>query len=293
MKKVLLLGAAGQLGTGIRKVFAETPIEVTSLTRTEFDADIDTVEPTLEKYVGSDYVINCIAFHKVDQCEKSPWQSFKINAELLLDLSQYCDRHDITLIHLSTDYVFDGKKQDAYVETDLPGPLNVYGTSKLAGEMIVKAYAPKHFVLRVSSMFGDTAGDDPNVNFVEKMIDAARRGKELRVIDDQIMSPTHTEDVARLMGAIVENEVTDYGLYHACNSGECSWFEFAETIFELTGLQARISPITYTEFHAAATRPQYCSMDNSKASGILQIKPWQEALRDYLRIKGYIKQGED
>jgi dTDP-4-dehydrorhamnose reductase len=288
VKKVLLLGAAGQLATGIRKVFAGTDIRLTPLTRAEFDADQDTVKDCLGRYADHEYVINCIAFHKVDQCEKNSAQSFRINAELVVDLSRFCAEHDLTMIHVSTDYVFDGRRRAAYVEDDLPAPLNIYGISKLAGEMIARVYAPRHFVLRVSSLFGEKDTDDPDVNFVEKMIGAARQGKSLRVIDDQIMSPTHTEDVARTLQVIIEKTVSDYGLYHACNSGECSWFEFAKAIFEQTGLPGRVNPITYTEFHTVAPRPQYCSMDNSRISAIRSMKPWREALHDYLRVKGYV-----
>jgi dTDP-4-dehydrorhamnose reductase len=289
MKRVLLLGAAGQLATGVRKVSADAGIQLTPLTRAEFDADQDTVEDCLSRYADHDYVINCIAFHKVDQCEKNSAQSFKINAELVFDLSRFCAEHDLTMIHLSTDYVFDGRQRAAYVEDDLPAPLNIYGTSKLAGEMIVRAYVPRHFVLRVSSLFGEKVTDDPDVNFVEKMIGAARQGKPLRVIDDQIMSPTHTEDVARVLKTIIEKNVSDYGLYHACNSGECSWFEFAQAVFEQAGLPGRVSPITYTEFHTTTPRPQYCSMDNSRINAIHPMKPWREALHDYLAVRGYVK----
>ena len=293
MKNVLLLGAAGQLGTAISKVFDEGGIKLSALTRAGFDADSDIVPVRLTPYREYDYLINCIAYHKVDQCEDNASQSFKINAELVHNLARFCSANDITFIHISTDYVFDGFKREAYVEQDLPSPLNVYGTSKLAGEMLARAYAPKHFVLRVSSMFGEKTADITNVNFVEKMVDAAKRGEPLKVIDDQMISPTYTEDAAHAIQAIIEKDVTDYGLYHACNSGECSWYDFASKIFELTGLTNELTPITYSEFHAKARRPQYCSMDNSKLGKIHRMRLWSEALAEYIAIKQYgSKRGE-
>jgi len=291
MKRILVLGAAGQLGTGIERVFgAAADVRLTGLVRKDFDADVDDAEDKLDAYRDYDYLINCIAYHKVDRCEDDIGQSFRINAEFIWRLSRFCSACDITLIHISTDYVFDGRTQRAYVETDLPRPLNVYGASKLAGEALAAAYAAKHFILRVSSLFGNREPFDPNSNFVEKMVDAARRQKPLTVIDDQVMTPTYTEDVARAVKTIVETGFDEYGLYHACNSGECSWFEYARRIFELTGLDNKLTPVTYSQFHTYARRPQYCSMSNSKLAEVYAMRPWQEALEEYLRGRQYLKE---
>lgn len=289
MKRVLLLGAAGLLGTGIRAVFEGTDIRLTGLTRSDFDADIHGAEDRLAECGDADYLINCIAYHKVDQCEDNVEQSFKINSALVCELARYCAARDMVMIHISTDYVFDGRMQRPYVETDLPGPLNIYGASKLAGESVVRAYAPKHFILRVSSLFGDREPFDAGMNFVEKMVDAARRRKPLNVIDDQIMSPTFSHDVAEAIKAIVEKDFDQYGLYHACNSGECSWFEFARAVFDLTGLENDLTPVSYCEFHTYARRPQYCSMHNSALAQVYSMRSWNEALEDYLRRRGYLK----
>ncbi|UCG62761.1 MAG: dTDP-4-dehydrorhamnose reductase [Candidatus Zixiibacteriota bacterium] len=287
MTKVLLLGATGQLGAAVRKVFDGLSISVSGPARTEFDADRDAVDDALAPFTDHDYLINCIAYHKVDQCEADIDRSFRTNAVLVFNLARFCHAKDIALMHISTDYVFDGRKRAPYVETDLPRPLNVYGASKLAGEYLARTYAPKHFVLRVSSLFGEKKTGDRTVSFVEKMIDAARRGQELNVIKDQIMSPTFTEDAAEAMGMIIKSKCTDYGIYHLCNSGECSWYDYAQTIFELTGLTNKLTPVTYTEYHTAAKRPQFCSMDNSKISPLYQMRPWTDALGDHLSRMGY------
>lgn len=289
MKKVLLLGSGGQLGTAIKKIFAAGDIAVTPFTRAEFDADRDGPAERLTDLADYDYLVNCIAFHKVDRCEDDFKQSFKINGQLVLALSHLCRASDVCLVHISTDYVFDGSKKQPYREDDLPSPLNVYGASKLAGETFVRAHCPKHFVLRISSLFGDKPQRVAEVNFVEKMIQAARENRPLKVIDNQIMSPTYTEDVAGAIMTIIESGSEDYGLYHACNSGDCSWYDYARTIFRLTGLTNELTPISYSEYHSRARRPQYCSMDNAKLANIHRMRPWTEALEDYLKQKGYLK----
>jgi len=286
-KKVLLLGANGQLGTDITKVFSRSEIELTGLTRAEFDADRENPLTALAGYGDHDYLINCIAYHKVDQCEENRAQSISINGTLVMALAKFCTLNDLTFFHISTDYVFDGTRKEPYTENDTPLPINVYGESKLLGESHIRAFAHKGFVFRVSSMFGSKESDDPNINFVEKMVHAARRGEALRVIDDQIMSPTHARDVARAIRFFIQNDVTDYGIYHACNTGQCAWYEFARAIFEQSDLRADLSPITYTEFHTRAPRPQYCSMDNSRLRQYYPMKPWREALSEYLTLKGY------
>ncbi|MEW6412441.1 MAG: dTDP-4-dehydrorhamnose reductase [Candidatus Zixiibacteriota bacterium] len=289
MKDVLLVGANGQLGLAIQQVLGRNGLGVTPLTRREFDADHDDAAVALAEYREHRYLINCIAYHKVDLCEDNFDRSFKINGQLVMKLAHFCSNHNITLMHISTDYVFDGRKPEAYVETDRPSPINVYGASKLAGEILTAAYAGKYFVFRVSSLFGYKKTTDPNVNFVEKMIHAAREKRPLKVIDNQIMSPTYTVDAAAAIGSVIKQGVTDYGIYHACNSGECSWYEFARTIFELTGLDNDLAPVSYDQFHTHAPRPQFCSMNNAKLAGFHKMRQWREALADYLRVSGYVK----
>ncbi|UCD63277.1 MAG: dTDP-4-dehydrorhamnose reductase [Candidatus Zixiibacteriota bacterium] len=286
--KVLVLGAGGQLGTAITKICGNGGPAVTPLRRSDFDADRHEPAEMLAAYADHDYLVNCIAYHKVDRCEDNFAESFRINGELVMKLARFCAGHDLTFMHISTDYVFDGVKKEPYREDDLPAPLNVYGASKLAGEMLAAAYCPKHFVLRVSSLFGEREIRPAEVNFVEKMVRAARENRPLRVIDNQVMSPTFTDDVARVIRFLVEDDVSGYGLYHACNGGECTWFEFAQKIFELTGLENDLTPVSYAEFHSYAQRPQFCSMDNSRLGRLYPMRPWAQALEDYLQTRGYL-----
>jgi dTDP-4-dehydrorhamnose reductase len=287
MKKIILLGANGQLGTDIQKHTLSENISITPLTRTEFEANDFKSINKLEQYADHDYLINCIAYHKVDECETNFEQSYKINSDLVGQLAKFCNQNNILFIHISTDYVFDGIKNQPYTENDHPATVNVYGNTKLAGEQLLKSNCEKYFILRIASLFGSKESNDP-INFVEKMVHASKNNIKLNVIDNQIMSPTHAKDVALCIKTLIEKNVEDYGVYHATNSGHCSWYEFAEMIFELCGIKADMSPIAYDKFHTTVTRPKYCALDNSKISCYHKFPTWREGLKDYLRIKGHI-----
>lgn len=288
MIKILLLGAAGQLGSDILDFTSSNNIAITPIIRSEFDAGLHDPHTQLAQYADHDYLINCIAYHKVDECESNLEQSSKINVEFPQELSKYCNQHNQTLIHISTDYVFDGKKDSPYSEDDHPAPINVYGNSKLAGEIIVRASCKKYFILRISSLFGSKPSDNPGINFVEKMLHSARNNQPLKVIDDQIMSPTHAKDVALAIKALIEKEANAYSVYHACNSGHTSWYNFAKTIFDLASLDANMEPISYEQFHSKAKRPKYCAMDNRKIISYYEMPPWQEALTEYMNLRKHI-----
>lgn len=287
MKKILLLGAAGQLGTDIAKITSSDNIKIIQSTRADFDADTDEPDDKLSSFTDCDYLINCIAYHKVDECEDNTAKSFAINSDFVRKLALFTAQHKITLIHFSTDYVFDGLKNKLHKEVDETLPLNVYGSSKLGGEKLILAYAKKYFIFRVSSLFGSKQTDNPNINFVEKMIHAAKTNQKLRVIDNQIISPTHTKDVALALKYFIDKDFNHYGTYHCCNSGFCSWYQFVEKIFDISRLNSDLTPVSYDSFHTHAKRPQYCAMDNSKLSKIYKMKNWEDALEEYMELKGY------
>ena len=287
MKKILLLGAAGQLGTDIQKFTSASDIKIIPSERFDFDASEDSIDEKLSEYSDCDYLINCIAYHKVDACEDNHEKAFNINADFVRRLSLFTAKHTITFVHISTDYVFEGKENKLHKEVDDCSPVNIYGMSKRNGEQLINVYGKKYFILRVSSLFGSKETDDHNINFVEKMIHAAKTGTKLKVIDNQIISPTHTKDVALAIKEIIANDFDDYGIYHCCNSGTCSWYQFAEKILSLTGLEVDLTPVPYDSFHTHAKRPQFCAMDNSKLSKIYTMNNWEEALKEYIEIKGH------
>lgn len=290
MKKVLLLGSNGQLGSDIQKIFGEEKnIETIPVTRKQIDVEnLDLIHVFLEKHNDAHYLINCISYHKTDEVEDFPQKAFTINAIAVRELAKFCNKYGTVFIHISTDYVFDGTKNAPYYETDCPAPLNVYGNSKLAGEYFVQSYHDKYFILRVSSLFGFAGSSGKGGNFVETMIRLAKEGKTLSVVHDQIMSPTHTLDIARAIRTLVQHDISDYGIYHCSGEGQCSWFEFAKEIFRQTGLNPKLFPISAEEYKTKAKRPKYSVLSNEKLNRFYKMKDWKEALTEYLVLKGYI-----
>jgi dTDP-4-dehydrorhamnose reductase len=280
-KKYVVLGSAGQLG---RDLCPRLAGEVVALTR----ADVDLTHPdglraTLENH-RPDIVINCAAYNLVDRAESEPAAAFEVNAWGVRQLAIACRDLGCTLVHFSTDYVFglDAARRRPYQESDAPGPVGVYGLSKLAGEYLVRALCPRHFVVRTCGLYGVWGSGGKGGNFVESMLRRAAEGKPLRVVADQICTPSYTVDVATALAALAQTD--RFGLYHLINAGSCTWHEFAMTIFEQAGLRANLTPITSQEWGAPAQRPGYSVMANSAYEGLSlnPPRPWQEALIAYL-----------
>ena len=287
MAKIVVLGSNGQLGSDLMQVLADGH-ELIASTKDNVDAASANVMAQLESYASADYIINCIATTNVDGCEDNPQAAFVINSGFVVQLSQFCQAHAITLIHLSTDYVFDGSNQLPYSENDQPKPLNVYGLSKYAGEIAVRNYAAKHFILRVSSLFGVAGASGKGGNFVTTMLRLANEKDSWTVIDDQLTCPTHTLDIARAIKALVEQNVTEYGIYNCVSSSSCSWFEFTQEILRQTGNDpAKVKPVSYREYKFKALRPQYGIMDVTKLNKYYVMPSCQAALSEYLSLKGF------
>jgi dTDP-4-dehydrorhamnose reductase len=292
MRHVAVIGANGQLGTDLRAVLDS--FQVTGLTHSELDVTESERAATVLRELRPDVVINTSAFHKVDVCEDEPAQSFAVNATGAYNLARLAAELDFTLVHFSSDYVFDGRATVAYAEDDLAVPVSVYGTSKLAGENLVRSTAPRHFVIRTTGLYGLAGASGKGGNFVETMIRLGKSGNPVRVVDDQVMTPTATADLAAAVDALLRREGekgdVDYGLYHVTNAGECSWHGFAQAIFELSGLAVDLSPQTTAESGAVATRPAYSVLGHGrwKRAGFEELRPWRAALGNYLRDKGHL-----
>jgi dTDP-4-dehydrorhamnose reductase len=279
--KYAVLGAAGQLG---RDLCPRLPGEVAALTRDRADLTRpETVAAALAE-VRPDVVVNCAAYNFVDRAESEPEAAFAVNAWGVRALATACREHSCTLVHFSSDYVFgleDGRDRP-YRESDAPGPVSVYGLSKLAGEYLVRSLCPRHFVIRTCGLYGVWGGGGKGGNFVETMLRAAGQGKPLRVVADQRCTPSFTADVAAAAAALVQTG--RYGLYHLTNAGSCPWHEFARAIFETAGVEANLTPITSREYSAAARRPAYSVLGREayEALGLPPLRPWREALAAYL-----------
>jgi dTDP-4-dehydrorhamnose reductase len=279
--RYVVLGSGGQLG---RDLCPRLGGEVISWTRNEADLSRpDTLGPALAE-ARPDVVINCAAYNFVDRAEAEPEAACAVNTWGVRGLALACRDAGCTLVHFSTDYVFglDADRRSPYGETDAPGPISVYGMSKLAGEYFVRALCPRHFVIRTCGLYGVWGSGGKGGNFVETMLRVVGQGKPLRVVADQFCTPSYTADVAQ---AAVQLMGTDqYGLYHLTNTGSCSWHEFARTIFELERIHADLTPIPSRDYPQPARRPPYSVLSTARYAGLGMVppRPWAEALADYL-----------
>ena len=285
MAKIAIFGSNGQLGHDLVKVLKQTKHELILLKRDFLDVEDTASYAQLENLSGVDYILNCIAYNRVDDAEDCVEKAFKINSFFPRELGRFCKKNDITLFHFSTDYVFDGKKDQPYEEMDHKLPQGVYGSSKSMGEDFVKVYSEKYFIFRVSSLFGVAGSSGKGGNFIETMLKMARENKEIRVVSDQKMSPTHTMDVARTVLAFIDDQNKEYGIYHVCNSGSCSWYEFADLIFQKNNLKPNLNPVLQSDFVTKAIRPKMSIMNNQKTKRFYELKSWEEALQEYFDIK--------
>ncbi|MBZ0158631.1 dTDP-4-dehydrorhamnose reductase [Candidatus Methylomirabilis sp.] len=276
----LLIGADGQLGSELRQAFGSH--DLVPLTHADFElTDPGQVRETVRTY-RPDLILNTAAYHRVDECEDFPERAVAVNTIAVRDLAVVAKEIGAIFVHFSTDYVFDGRKRTPYQETDSPGPLSAYATSKLAGEYFVRATLPQHFVIRTCGLYGAAGRRTKIGNFVETMLRLAREGREIRVVGDQIVTPTSAKELARKVGQLVETGA--YGLYHITNHGECSWYQFASAIFEMAGLHPRLQETTAIAFGAPARRPAYSVLDNAnlRSLGLDDLRYWRDALADYL-----------
>lgn len=288
--KIAVIGANGQLGCDVCTAFSSSGHQVVPLNHDIVDvADYASISPPLEQ-AKPHVIVNTAAMHNVDACEVDPMKSFKVNGIGARNLARIANELDSTLFYLSTDYVFDGSKMAPYVETDYPMPLNVYGNSKLAGESFVRSIAKKYFVVRVSGLYGaNPCRAKGGNNFVKLMLKLCKERDEIRVVDDEVLTPTFTGDVARQIVAMVDMET--YGLYHATAQGSCSWYRFAAKIFELSGTQIKLSVAGPNEFPMKVPRPKYSVLENAalKAQGMDLMPDWQDGLKKYLAVLGALK----
>jgi dTDP-4-dehydrorhamnose reductase len=286
--KIAVIGSTGQLGTDLVKAL-EDGHEIIGLTHKDIEvADYESC--LILKEHRPDIVIGTAAFHKTDQCEEEPLKTFNVNAIGAKNVAIISKEMEATTVFISTDYVFDGTKNEPYTEDDTPSPINTYGISKLAGELFTKQN-PKHYIVRIASVFGSAGASGKGGNFVETMITKAKKGESISVIDDMWISPTYTKDAALTLKKIVESKLP-YGTYHATNSGCCSWYQFAENIFQLTGLNPVLTPIKSEQLFRKAKRPRFSALRSIKLPRYgIETREWKEALRAYLIEKRHIRRG--
>jgi len=281
--KILLIGADGQLGTDFCKVSRAAGDALVPVTIEQLDICVDEqVSRTLAEH-KPEVVINTAAYHRVEECEKNSALAFEVNATAAMKLAQACNESGAILVHFSTDYVFGGYPSSTpFVETDRPAPQSVYATSKLAGEYLIAANTDRYFILRVCGLYGTAGSLGKGTNFVETMLKKAAAGDAIRVVDDQILTPTYTVDLARAIRTLVPTE--RFGLYHLSSEGQCSWYELTRHIFKSAGVEANLQPCKTSDFYSPVKRPAYSVLSKAKYRSLgLSIPTWQDALPRYLQ----------
>ena len=279
--RVAVVGANGQLGSDLCRVLADHEISAVPLTRRDLDVADSVQVGDVLRSIDADVVINTAAFHKVEQCEEEAAMAFAVNAIGARNLALSCRRENAVLVHFSTDYVFGGGHREPYSESDLAHPLNVYGVSKLAGEGMIALTWEKSFVVRTCGLYGLAGSRGRGGNFVETMLKKASENTPIRVVQDQVLTPTFTADLAEAISRLIKTEC--YGLYHISAEGQCSWYEFAHKIFELEGLKIDLEAVNTREFASPVQRPAYSVLSKRKLNGLgIAMPTWQDGLSRYL-----------
>lgn len=282
--KIAITGAAGQLGTDLVRVLQTRKHAVTPLTRAELDVTNAEQLKAVLTQLQPELVINCTAENRVDQCEELLADAFALNAFVPGRMAALTRELGTSLLHISTDYVFDGKKRSPYLETDTPNPLSGYGLSKFAGEQLVRQRNPQHYIIRVSGLYGAVGAKGKGGNFVEAIINRARSEGRVSVVTDQTTAPTYTRDLAEGMAELIETRPV-FGTYHLAADGEVTWHDFARVIIRLAGIKAEVLPITSTELGLRATRPAYSVL---RSEILKPLRDWQTGLEAYFVEKAHL-----
>ena len=299
--RIILIGANGQLGTDLVAALAahEVMLAVQPGTAGQGDAgprhvELDVSDPAQVRAAVDSFqpglILNTAAFHRVDDIERDARLALQVNAWAAQQMALICREADIAMLYVSTDYVFDGAKRAPYVESDLPNPLSAYGASKLAGELLIRSAWRKHYIIRTCGLYGLAGAMGKGGNFVNTMLRLGREseqtGKPVRVVRDQVCTPTYTKDLAQQIACLIETD--RFGTYHATSDGGCSWHEFTREIFRLAGIRVEPVAITSEELKLPARRPPYSVLRNAglQVLGIDRMRDWREALADYLKQVG-------
>jgi dTDP-4-dehydrorhamnose reductase len=277
--RALITGGGGQLASDLQELLGD---DARSYSHAELDiADSAALDRAFEE-VGPDVVFNCAAFHNVDVCETEPDSAWAVNVRAVRDLAG----RGAKLVHLSTNYVFDGRREEPYGEDDVPSPRSIYALTKLAGEHAALAYGDGALVVRGAGLYGLHGSASKGGNFVQRMVTRAREQNALKMVADQRLQPTFTADLGQSLIEAVEKDAS--GLLHLTASGACSWFEFTEAIMELAGVDVPIEAVQTTIPPGSPDRPLngVLARPRADALGIAPLRPWREALADYMARAG-------
>ncbi len=282
MKKVFITGSSGQLGLELQNKLKDT-YQLIITSRNDLDITDSHQVAEFIRFSNPDIIINCAAYTAVDLCEQHEEEAYKVNAIGPKNLALAASKIGSKLVHVSTDYVFDGEGNKdnnetirPYYETDITNPQSAYGRTKLQGEKFVIQNSNKYFIIRTAWLYGE------GKNFVRTMINLSKTNAEVKVVNDQIGSPTSTAELANMIENLIETE--EYGIYHGTCEGYCSWYDLTCEIYRLLNINTKVIPVTTDEFPRPARRPKYSVLKNKKLNelGLYKFKTWQEAIKIYL-----------
>lgn len=286
---ILILGSNGQLGHDLSQKFSDKGIKHFKATRSDIDiTNLDALESFLDEKDFS-ALVNCTSYHKTDEVEDNAPTAFLINSSAPMLMAKICQKKEAKMFHISTDYVFGGNEETKPLdETKCTAPLNIYGSSKLQGESLVKKNCENSYIFRVASLFGVAGASGKGGNFVEAIIKNAKEKGEIKVVDDQIMSPTSTNFIADVIAQFCEGNQQP-GTYHVVNKGEVSWFEFAKKICQMCNIDVVATPIKADELNLKAKRPSYSALNPKKLSDNgVEVTTYEFELEKYLKLKGHL-----
>ncbi|WP_439152761.1 dTDP-4-dehydrorhamnose reductase [Winogradskyella sp.] len=285
MIRILVTGGEGQLAKNIKDLI-EGYSDLDAVFTDVNTLDVSNSKETQIFFLNQqfEYCINCAAYTAVDKAEKEEKTARTVNEDGAKNLAEACKQNNVILIHISTDFVFDGNKSFPYTENDKTNPLSIYGRTKLNGERAVEKVLNNYFIIRTSWLYSEY-----NANFMKTMLSLSKFKKELSIVEDQIGTPTYAKDLASLIIEIINSRLVNYGLYHFSNEGVASWYDFAKEIFEHSQTDIKVVPIKTKDYPTLAQRPYFSVLDKSKIKSVLDIKIpyWRDSLK--IAIKNYNK----
>jgi dTDP-4-dehydrorhamnose reductase len=275
--KIIVTGASGQIGSDLVTTL-QNKHEVFGLNRNQLDVTDSYECVSVIKSIQPDVIIHCAAYTSVDLAETEKEKVFLVNAMGTRNIAIAAEKVQAKVCYISTDYVFDGRTDKPYQEKDQTNPQSVYGISKLAGEEFIQTICSKFFIVRTSWVFGLHGN-----NFVKTMIKLASEKDSIKVVKDQVGCPTYTLDLSHFLSDLIETE--KYGIYHATNSGHCSWYEYAKAVFEESNIAVEVVPCSTSEFPRPAPRPSYSVLEHSsiRSNGFIDLRHWRIALQQYIK----------
>lgn len=287
MKRILIIGSSGQLGSSLKQKLSTKFFVLNPKKRLDI-----TLNKDLKKIISFkfDYLVNCAAIHNLDYAENNYKKTFAVNSYAAKNLAEICKLKNSTLIHISTDYVYNNISKNKSIENKNLNPLNIYGYSKLVGEYFIKNAFKNYFIFRVASLFGTTPPSGKSGNFIDTIYLKAKNGDNLKVVSDQKMSPTSTKLIANVIYKIINKSFKNYGIYNLSCRDSCSWYDFAKKIIKLSGLRNKIQKSRYEDLKLKTERPLNSSLNTNKIQKSLKVNlpSWQIELKKYMKEKKYI-----